>query len=236
MQRRIKRRIRKLPGIGSVLKESWDLVYGIKMPVFCLLLLNWLVIYGVKSASKSIHNHWVTLFLNASASFISLSVLLTLVILGIRRSISLNLNMRTSFKISACVTSKFILPMLIIYLVFCLEYFLIPFMNSISIDWIEGIVIALLIGLHFYIGILWYAHVVPLMMIKKIKMREAIKKGMAMMKVYGIKLFFAYFIMTTFLLLSALPLGIGLLWTVPMFWVMNGIWFREIYRLQRNIS
>ncbi|MBC9251855.1 hypothetical protein A9179_16415 [Pseudomonas alcaligenes] len=70
---------------------------------------------------------------------------------------------------------------------------------------------------------------IPLIVERKLSAWQAIVTSIRAINQHWFKVFFLYILLAIILILSMLPLGIGLIWTVPMFIVAQGVLYRTIF-------
>jgi hypothetical protein len=246
---------KKLPAVTNVLIESWNLVKGFKRPIFLLIMANVLLIIGYIKLSAHVPFVFMIFVKLAFICFMGFITAMG-IILGVRRSAGLPIKLR--FVLKECVRAspplfKIIIILYMVRLVLVDGLILIAYLH---LDFAAGFLLDFLVyATMVFLCVLTMAFVFPLTVIKRYSVAEAFKVGFKLMRQYWPKLMSAYLAMGTLVFLGTFPafiwllfasmlsrgshletygiiLALGSLWTIPMFCVMNGIWFREIFGLK----
>ena len=91
--------------------------------------------------------------------------------------------------------------------------------------WI-GFLLLIIPGLYLAIA---YGLIIPLIADKKLSAWKAMEASRKAITKRWFKIFALYFVMVIILMISAIPLGLGLIWTYPMMISLMGILYREIF-------
>ncbi|MCK5813363.1 MAG: hypothetical protein KAH03_03855 [Cocleimonas sp.] len=91
--------------------------------------------------------------------------------------------------------------------------------------WI-GFVLLIIPGLYLAIA---YGLIIPLIADKKLSAWQAMEASRKAITKRWFKIFALYFVMVIILMVSMIPLGLGLIWTYPMMISLMGILYREIF-------
>lgn len=152
------------------------------------------------------------------------------IMLGVRRSIGLPINIMTVF--NECKRSIKHLAVLYAAIIgLALSIFILHFITDL-IPFIGGLLNLAGFLYIFYITLSLVTFALPLIVIKsKIAPLAAIQHGMQKMNANWKLLVLTFFMLGIIVNISALPLGIGLIWTIPMVAAVIGIFFREAYGL-----
>ncbi len=89
-----------------------------------------------------------------------------------------------------------------------------------------GLLLLLLPGI--YLGMA-YVLTIPLIIARDMEAWQAMEASRRAVSRHWFKVFGLYAVMGAIVMVSALPLGLGMIWTMPMFVVLNGILFRTIF-------
>lgn len=205
--------------IGDVINESWQRVKGSKGMIVCGM-----IIYGVASQILATLLGLVLGFIGGMAgelaatvlSFIGgvigsglcATVLGGIYLLGIRQAAGQPLNFNELFSNFNLFMPLFILNILMAVLIYI------------------GFLLLLIPG--FYLAIA-YMLALPLAMERKLSPWEALEASRKAITQRWFKVFGLMLVLSLIMMVSAIPLGIGLIWTFPMFIIAVGILYRTIF-------
>ncbi len=230
-----------IDSIGKILKESWQLVYGMKglifilgiiLPLIYVFFLYFITVLVITFLIISVNIMTLsTLLLIVSLSLLFLILLYyglfclftILIMLGIRRAIGLPLRVKI-----ICIQyirefgDTFIIFLLWLVTISSMIFlkFLIP-NHQVIFFIIENIIVNY--GIIF--PLVYFA--LPLVITKRCGALEAIVEAYHIMRKNGLSFIVCFIIMGFIMAISAIPVGIGLIWTVPMAIAMMGILFRN---------
>ncbi|MCA1765050.1 MAG: hypothetical protein LC633_02160, partial [Desulfobulbaceae bacterium] len=80
-----------------------------------------------------------------------------------------------------------------------------------------------------------YALVIPLVIDKEMSPWQAMETSRKGVQRHWFKVFGLYIVMSIICFISAIPMGLGLIWTVPMFFMVNGILYREVFGVNQKV-
>ena len=146
---------------------------------------------------------------------VTLPVLVGLVMLGIKRAHDLELTIASVFDYYVLVW-----PLVFASIV----------MNILII---VGMVLLILPGIYLATA---YMFALALIVDKRLSLWEALESSRKAVTAHWFKIFGLNILMALIILLSALPLGIGLFWTVPLAFIANGILYRKIFGYGADIT
>ncbi|MDR3478198.1 MAG: hypothetical protein P4M14_09235 [Gammaproteobacteria bacterium] len=222
--------------VGEVLSEAWKLTGGVKGPIlvagviFPLLIV--IVLGGLTfflfpphvrmlpSDTLSVTYSFPNIVSIAVIAFLYWFCLTTAIMLGVRRA----LGMTVSLKETMAMNLNAIVD--IFYLFFA--FFLITvFFNIVPhlLPYMFVRILCSIFGVYYVLPIELFA--LPLVILGLQPMKEALITSIRLMNKYFIPIFICYFAMTILSSLSAIPLAIGLIWTVPMHFIMYGLIFKK---------
>ncbi|MCD6039421.1 MAG: hypothetical protein K0S27_821 [Gammaproteobacteria bacterium] len=243
--------------VGSLLSESWKRVKGTKATYWSAIFL-YVLIYLALIGIGLIATYFYTGSLNpaftevniisgaarVSAVLITFPLPLGICLIAIRHSINRSIKAKQMFEAYRSYW-KILGAMAIIYSVFFFiaftTLFLIALLSAISVH-NEGAAPAWLSHLSILVGIVgglicmyfllaWSFS--PLLIIeKKLGIFQAIKTSFYAFQQHKLKIIIVAFLMLAIYLISAIPAGIGLIWTLPMLFNCSGI----LYRIQFGIK
>lgn len=195
--------------IDAVLKEAWARTDGFKMTYFIAM-----VIYIVISVAIN----GVIAFVSSESAFIDflgqiLIMLVTyplaagLMMMGIKRVRGLDIQPTMIFDYYPKTIPIFLLNLLMFALL------------------AVGLILLVLPGIYLMIA---YMLAVPLLLDKNLGVWQALETSRKTITPCWFRFFGLTFVMGLILLVSALPLLIGLIWTLPMFSLVIGIVYRDM--------
>jgi hypothetical protein len=208
--------------ITAILREAWAKTSGSKGPVWAASALAFLALIIVSTVATSVA---AIIGSGAVANALAVAVQLTisvalypfmagLVLIGIRRSVGLPFDFKTAF---SCFT--YILPIVIASL-------LVSLLSSI------GFMLLVVPGIYLTVA---YVMVIPLIIDQEMGPWQAMETSRKAVQQHWFKVFGLYALMTIICFFSVIPFGLGLIWTFPMFMVVGGILYREIFGVRQKI-
>ena len=243
--------------IGNVITESWQRVKGVKATCWGAISLYVLIYLGIMILGL-IATYLYAGSLNPDLAAVQIPNAITRILaalitfplpfgiafIAIRRSVNLPVQARQIFDTYQHYW-KILGTLVILYVTFFLiafvTLFVIEFLSAIVIKnngiapgWLHGILILIgtfggLTGIYFIFA-LSYA---PLLVIEKpVGVLQAIKTSFLAFKQHGLKIIITWVVMIVIYLVSAIPLGIGLIWTIPMLFNCSGL----LYRIQFGVE
>lgn len=225
-------RTEELPGAGSglpvdqeqrftvshVLKDSWTAVKGSKAVIWFGVVVLGLVLAGVEAVHVSLlpraaalggvaATSWVTIVSHLLGSLLILLFIAGLMIVGVRHVSGCEYSWRTVF-------CGFALPGRI-----AVAGFLLVLLIS------SGFVLLILPGIYLSVG---YSLTLPLMIDKGYGPWQAMEASRQLIHPQWWRVFALFVVVYFIYLLSCIPLGIGLIWTVPLFFVLTGVLYQHL--------
>ncbi len=208
--------------ITAVLRESWEKTSGLKGSFWAAAVILILVMLafgallgggGVLLASGDGVSGGIisSLMLQVVIMAIMYPFMAGIIMLGIHRSVELPLSYTSVFG----------------YFAYTLPLLGVAVLMSILIT--LGFLLLIIPGIYLSLA---YMFAVPLVVEKNLGVWEAMETSRKAVTTHWFKLFFLFLLMGLILLISALPLGIGLIWTCPMMLAMTGVMYREIFGVE----
>ncbi len=202
--------------IGRILDESWRRTRGLKGPVWGAYLLILLVIgvfNGLVGMTVGAMGHGAVAVGFAVAAQISVSLLFYpfmagIMMMGVYRAVDLPVSCKMAFGFLG-----FVVPVL-------LASFLVGVFTVI------GFMLLVIPGIYLSVA---YLCVLPLIIDKKMGVWEAMETSRKGVSEHWFTVFLVYLIIGFIVMISAIPMGIGLIWTVPMMVAAGGIVYRDIF-------
>ncbi len=208
--------------IGAVLSESWERTNGLKGSfwaagaiVFLLMIVLGAVVGG--GSAVLVGNDDVTA--GALSSILLQLVIMAvmypfaagIIMLGIERSVDLPISYKSVFG----------------YFAYTLPLLGVAVLMSILVT--IGFLLLIIPGIYLSLA---YIFAVPLVVEKNLGIWDAMETSRKAVTSHWFKLFFLFLIMSIILIISALPFGIGLIWTYPMAVAMMGVMYRDIFGIE----
>jgi uncharacterized membrane protein len=213
--------------ISDTLSEAWRLTYGIKWQVFVsqfliptiiavvagtIIALTTPINYSEAGTPVVSFNPLSIVIVTLAGILVWFSQLLANII-GVRQALGLPVRLKDAM--DDCSNSKAEL----FYIFF---YWILVFVGTTFIPFIGGIV-------YVYLVLPLYIYVIPLVAIKRSDAKFAFNVGFRLLNQNLLVIAILYIIMFILVVISAIPAGIGLIWTLPMMNSMYGSIFRKTY-------
>ena len=205
--------------VGELIKEAWQKTKGSKGPIWGGLIVMYLIIFAMTFGGMSAFQTFykgtdsiMVMGVNGALQIVSswLSMLMTggIMLIGVRRV----LEQRVSWKMVFAGFSK------------ALSITIALVLQSILI--IIGFVLLILPGIYLTVG---YALTLPLILDKGMGPWEALEASRKAIHKKWWTVFGLYLVMLLLYVVSAIPLGLGLIWTIPMFFVLVGVLYVRLF-------
>jgi len=205
--------------VGELIKEAWQKTKGAKASIWGAVLFLYLIIFGVSLGGVVAFPGFykggdptVSIYVNGSLQLITswLSMLMTggIMLIGVRHV----LEQRVSWKMVFAGFSK----ALSITVAVVLQTILISI----------GFVLLVIPGIYLSVG---YALTLPLILEKGMGPWEALETSRKAIHKRWWTVFGLYLVMILLSAVAVIPLGLGLIWTVPMFFVLIGVLYVHLF-------
>jgi hypothetical protein len=242
--------------LGQVLAEAWKRVGGSKatywkgMVVYVLMLLGLFIVggainYVLRAALGPTSNvlHFVMGMWNIITYLIAMPTMVGFSYLAIRRSANLAINVKQIFfpyKHYLRVVGSLALILLIVYGIMFLGFIIIGAIQSyfsvngnvppgVAAFCVSAAVLITLIMYYFSLSFIF----APLLIVEKsFTIVQAMKASFFGFNQHWFKILITQFCMMIIYIISAIPLGIGIIWTVPMLFNLIGIFYRIIFGVE----
>ena len=201
----------------DVIREAWQKTSGAKGPIWGATLLLSLAFIFINIVVSSLL-HFLPGDANMAIGFQFASKMITslafapvtagIMMIAIRRAVDYPINFKVAFNYFA-----YLLPIL-------LAAVLTSFMT------ILGFMLLVIPGIYLSVS---YLLVLPLIVDKDMGTWEAMEASRKAIHKCWFRVFGIYFLMMIIYMLSVIPLGIGLIWTMPMFIMVGGILYRRLF-------
>jgi len=206
--------------VGDTLREAWEKTKGVKGAVWGGVFAMYLILFGISFAgfygaqNMAGSDPGTAMGINGGVQLVTswLSMLMTggLMLIGVRRA----LEQRVSWKmVFAAFSSKKVLSMTIATV---LQILLIAI----------GFILLVLPGIYLTVG---YVLTLPLILDKGLGPWEALEASRKAIHKKWWTVLGMYLVMMLLYMVSMIPLGLGLIWTVPMFMVLIGVLYGRLF-------
>ena len=200
--------------LGDVFKEAWQLTEGFKGTIICAGLIYLGVSHGLSLLiTLIVGNEPFALVLLAQlvVMLISYPLGVGICMLGIKRSAGMPTNVNMLFDYYPKTIQIFLLYISMMILIFL------------------GFLVFIIPGIYLAIA---YSMAMPLLIEKNLGIWQALETSRKMIHKYWFNFFGLYIVISVIFFLSALPLGIGLIWSIPFCIVVFGIVYRSMFGVE----
>ena len=208
--------------IGAVLSEAWEKTNGLKGSfwaagaiLFAVILILGIVFGGGSVFLAGQGDASSGMLMGLAMQLVMIAVMYPfmagIVMLGIERSVDLPLSYKSVFT----------------YFAYTLPLLGVAVLMSVLVT--IGFILLIIPGIYLSLA---YMFAVPLVVEKNLGIWDAMETSRKAVTSHWFKLFFLFFIMMIILMVSALPFGIGLIWTYPMMVAMMGVMYRDIFGVE----
>lgn len=202
--------------VGGVISEAWRRTRGLKGPVwgaYLILLAAMAVLNALAGGVAGLLGTGPAAIGFAVAGQLTISLLsypflAGIMMMGVYRAVDRPVSYQMAFDFFGRA-----LPLIMATLL-------------VSLVTMVGFVFLIIPGIYLTVA---YLLVLPLIIDKGMGVWEAMETSRRGITRHWFKVFFIYFVLGIILFLSAIPLGIGLIWTMPMLIAAGGIIYREIF-------
>jgi uncharacterized membrane protein len=211
--------------IMDVIKEAWEKTYGVKATLLGAFLVYWLValpitlgfdfvfatIMGFPGSDSIVVIILISLIQQSILAAILFPFIAGIMMVGVRRSVDLPVSLSMVFS----------------YLVYAIPVAIAAILMTILMT--IGFLLLIIPGLYLSVA---YLLTIPLIVEKNLGSWQAMEASRKAITHHWFKVFFTYFVMSIIMMISAIPLGIGLIWTLPMMVNVGGILYRIMFGVE----
>jgi len=209
--------------IGGVLKEGWDKTTGAKWAIHMAFFWYFLVAIALVILSQLAMMTFIDqttdpMMVSGLAigqqlvlNLIMLPIVVGILILGIKRSVDAPLESTSVFDYFNKMGSL-LLTMILVYIMVLI-----------------GFVLLIVPGIYLSLA---YFMAMPLVVEKDLSPWQAMEISRKAITKRWFSFFFFGLLMSFILMLSIIPLGIGLIWTMPMMFVCYGVLYRNMFGVE----
>ncbi len=202
--------------IGEVLSEAWEKTKGLKGSVILGIIIFYLIIIAITAVSMGLsmlsNSIAISILTNLVTTAISLPITVGLLMMGINRSIDRQVSFSMIFNYFS-----FLIPLLLASL---LMYLLI----------ILGLLLLILPGIYLIVA---FSFALPLIVERKMGIWEALQTSRKAVTHKWFSFFGFGLLYFVIVFISAIPAGIGLIWTLPMGHAAYGILYRNMFGVEK---
>jgi uncharacterized membrane protein len=175
--------------------------------------------------------------------FVALPIHVGIMMIGVRRSVELPVSFLRVFYYFRYVI-PFVIAFFLIMVIFSMFSLLVTtpsnylndiYLNVDSLSYLTiisviiGYFLLMIPGIYLFIA---YLFTLPLIVEKNLGPWEAMETSRKAVTHHWFKVFFTIIIMHIIVIISAIPLGIGLIWTLPMIFNVGGILYRIMFGVE----
>lgn len=209
--------------IGATISEAWDKTRGAKWTIHLafifvfLVMMGLMVVLGLLSAllmgetQDPSGNVALSLIFQLGLNLIMLPMMAGVMILGIKRSVDAPIKSGSVF--------AYFSKMIPLFLTMILMYIMI----------IIGFLLLILPGI--YLSVAYYM-AMPLVVEKGMSPWQALETSRKAITRRWFSVFFFFIILSIIMFISAIPLGIGLIWTMPLMIIAFGVLYRNMFGVE----
>jgi hypothetical protein len=223
--------------IFDALKETWARIKGFKatnLGAYTIMFLPSFIAGLLSSLFDD--NHAIALLITLTGTVISYPLIAGYMMLGVKRAANLpvtTLMVLDYFKDTLRIIALIITQGIMYFFPFAIGILL----TTVATKTQAGLNILLhIMGLGFFLFAIYlfvsYTFALPLLVEKRLSIWSALEISRQAVTQHFFKIFMTLLLAAIILVLSAIPLGIGLIWTIPF---MN-LLFGALYRLQFGVN
>jgi hypothetical protein len=203
--------------IGDVFKEAWELTQGSKLAFWGAFFIYIAIAIAINIPFDLLgkdDSPVIGAIAQIVSGLVTYPLGVGLSMMGIKRGVGLPVNAFMVFDYYPKTIPIFLLYLLMILMI--------------------GLGIFLLIIPGIYLAIA-YSMAAPLMVEKNMRLWEALEASRKAIHKCWFGVFGLYIVIVLVLLVSMIPLGIGLIWTAPFISIVMGIVYRSLFGISRTI-
>lgn len=212
--------------VGGLIKEAWQKTRGAKASIWGAMAIMYLILFtmgfGGVAAFQGFYkgsDPTVLMGVNGALQLVTgwLSMLMTggIMLIGVRRALEQRVSWQmvfAGFSKSLSITIAIILQTILVVI---------------------GVLFFVLPGIYLSVG---YALTLPLILAKGMGPWEALEASRKAIHKKWWTVFGLYLMMVLLCMVSAIPLGLGLIWTVPMFFVLVGVLYVRLFGADGSVE
>jgi hypothetical protein len=202
--------------IGEVIKEAWQLTSGYKATAWGALLIYLAITIVVSVPFEFIGKDSVMMLLVSQVvvGLVTYPLYAGFMMLGIKRSVGAETNAFMIFDYYSKIIPIFLLYVLMMLLI------------------MVGFVLLIIPGIYLAVA---YSLAIPLLVEKNLGIWEALETSRKAITKCWFRMFGLYIVILVIVLLAMLPLGIGLIWALPLTNLVMGVVYRNLFSVGQNV-
>ncbi|HEY8939353.1 MAG TPA: hypothetical protein VIM59_04160 [Cellvibrio sp.] len=200
--------------IEGVLKEAWELISGFKATAWGALLIYLGITIAVTIPFEFLGKDSAIIgFIGQIIiGLVTYPIYAGITMLAIRRSVGAPTNAFMVFNFYSKIMPIFLLYVLMMILI------------------MVGLVLLVLPGIYLMVA---YSLAIPLLVEKNMRLWDALETSRKMVSKRWFSVFGIYLVLLVIIVISMLPLGIGLIWAFPLALVVPGIIYRNMFGVKQ---
>ena len=195
--------------IGDVFKEAWELTKQYKLAMWG----SFLIYIGI-SVAIGLPFEIMVLVSQIIIGLVTYPLGVGVTMMGVKRSVGLPVN---AFMVFDYYPKT--IPIFLLYLLMMIMIGL-------------GFILLIIPGIYLAIA---YSMAMPLMIEKNMRLWEALETSRKAIHKCWFGVFGLYIVLGVVLLVSIIPLGLGLIWSMPFFFISMGIVYRSLFGVSQKI-
>ena len=199
--------------IETILKDAWQLVSGAKASFWGAFLIYLAIAVAISIPFELIGKDSVSMGLLSQivVGLVSYPLYAGIMMMALKRSVNAPVNAFMVFDYYSKTIPIFLLNFLMMILIMI------------------GLVLLVIPGIYLAVA---YSTALPLMVEKNMGLWEALETSRKAISKRWFSVFALYLIMVVILMISTIPLGIGLIWTLPFSMLVIGVLYRNIFGIE----
>ncbi len=205
-------------GVAAIVRESWGLVSGIKGPIWCGVLVLLFLLVGIETGLQFIAPEldrwggtaavaWGTLAARMFEMLLTVIIVAGLFNIGVRRARGTSFSWQTALS-GATVGGQVVIAWLLATLLI-----------------LSGLFLFILPGIYLAVG---YSLALPLIVARRCGPWDALEASRRIIHRQWWQVFVLYLFLFLLFLLSCIPAGLGLIWSVPLLFAVSGVLYRRL--------
>lgn len=202
--------------IGDVFKEAWQLTSGYKATLWGAMLIYIAISIAVSLPFEFIgKDSLVIMFISQIViGLVTYPLYAGITMLGIKRSVGAATNAFMVFDYYSKIIPIFLLYVAMVILI------------------LIGLVLLVIPGIYLAVA---YSMAIPLLVEKNMGIWEALETSRKTIHKCWFRVFGLYLVVLVVVILAMLPLGIGLIWAVPLVNLVMGVVYRNLFSVGENV-
>ena len=202
--------------VGAIFREAWIMTKGIKASIWGGIGMVLLIQFGLAAAVVMLVPAagapgggaiaaWVNLGLQLVGTVVSMAFIAGLMHIGVRRVAGAAFSFKMVFSAFSCLGSVAVAGLLMTLLI------------------VSGLVLLIVPGIYLAVG---YALTYPLIVDRGLGPWEAMEASRKAIHGKWWQVFGLFLLMYLVYFISCIPAGLGMIWTIPMFFTLTGVLYR----------